>query len=146
MPVEKILQMKNEGFSNKEIADKLSTEELPLTYQAVGKIIKDNTPAAPKKVKAEVVPKGIQTFTAEEYGDYSEKNGRTRYGGEKGVKVDATIEMLRAYINSGWKPTMLQEMWQMTEKELTQLTWKLAKAELRDREPVVNFKQDFFRF
>lgn len=145
MPVEKILQMKNEGFSNKEIAEKLSTEEFPLTYQAVGKVIKDNSAPA-KVVKTEVVPKGIQTFSAEEYGDYSQKNGRTRYGGEKGVKVEATIEMLRAYINSGWKPTMLIEMWQMTEKELIQLTWKLAKAELRDREPTVNFKQDFFRF
>jgi len=147
MPVEQILQMKKEGFSNKEIAEKLSTEELPLTYQAVGKVIKDNTPSVPAEVvPAEVVPTGIQTFSAEEYGDYSVKNGRTRYGGEKGVKVEATIEMLRAYINSGWKPTMLQEMWQMTEKELIQLTWRLAKSELRDREPTVNFKQDFFRF
>jgi hypothetical protein len=141
--VEKVLAMKNEGFSNKEISEKLSTEEEPLTYQAIGKLIKDNTPA---ETKAVVVKSGIKTMTAEEYGVYSEANGRTKWGGEKGVKVEATIEMLRAYISSGWKPSMLKEMWQMSEKELTQLTWRLAKAELRDREPTVNFKQDFFRF
>ena len=141
--VEKVLAMKNEGFTNKEIAEKLSTEEEPLTYQAIGKLIKDNAPA---ETKAVVVKIGIKTMTAEEYGIYSEANGRTKWGGEKGVKVEATIEMLRAYINSGWKPSMLKEMWQMTEKELTQLTWRLAKAELRDRQPTVNFKQDFFRF
>ena len=137
--IEEITQMKNEGFSNKEIADKLSTEEEPLTYQAVAKIIRDTVEVLPAK-------QGIQTFTAEEYGDYSVGKGRTRYGGVKGVKVDATIEMLRAYISSNWKPSMLKEMWQLSEEELTQLTWKLAKAELRDRQPTVNFKQDFFRF
>jgi len=146
MPIEQILAMKLEGFTNKEIAEKLGTEENPLTYQAVGKIIKDNTPAEPLEVEVIDAPQGIQTFTAEEYGDYSKKNGRTRYGGEKGVKVDATIEMLRAYINSGWKPSMLLEMWQLSEEELKQLTWKLAKAELRDRQPTINYKQDFFRF
>ena len=143
--VEQVMEMKNEGFSNKEIAEKLSTEEEPLTYQAIGKIVKDNTPA----VKAELVPnasQGIKTMTAEEYTAYSKANGRTAYGGEKGVKVDATIEELRAYINSNWKPSMLLEKWQMTEEELIQLTWRLAKAELRDRQPTVNFKQDFFRF
>lgn len=144
--VEQVMQLKNEGFSNKEIAEKLNTEEEPLTYQAIGKIIKDNTPV--ETVKAEVVPQktGIKTMTAEEYENYSLAQGRTRYGGEKGVKVNATIEELRAYINSGWKPSMLKEKWQMTEEELTQLTWKLARAELRDRQPTVNFKQDFFRF
>ncbi len=142
--IEKVLAMKNEGFTNKEIAEKLSTEEELLTYQAIGKLIKDNAPA--ETAKAVVQKTGIKTMTAEEYGVYSEANGRTKYGGEKGVKVNATIEMLRAYINSGWKPSMLKEMWQMTEKELIQLTWKLAKAELRDREPTVNFEQDFFRF
>jgi len=140
MPVEKILQMNKEGFSNKEIVEKLSTEDAPLTVRQVGKVIKENP------IEKDTVKKGCLTFTATEYGDYSEANGRTRYGGEKGVKVDATIEMLRSYVNSGWKPSMLLEMWQMSEKELTQLAWRLAKAELRDREPVVNFKQDFFRF
>lgn len=139
--VEKILAMTNEGFKPKEIAEKLGTEEEPLSHQAITKIIKDNTPT-----KSVVVKSGIKTMTAEEYGIYSEANGRTKWGGEKGVKVEASIEMLRAYISSGWKPSMLKEMWQMTEKELTQLTWRLAKAELRDREPTVNFKQDFFRF
>lgn len=147
--IETILQMKNEGFSNSEIAEKLSTEEEPLTHQAITKIIKDNTP----KVKAtvgEVVAakpeKFFKTMTQPEYEEYSLANGRTRYGGEKGVKVAATIEELRAYINSGWKPSMLMEKWQMDEEELTQLTWRLARAELRDRKPTINFKQDFFRF
>lgn len=143
--VEQIIQMNLEGFKPKEIADKLSTEDEPLTHQAVTKIIKDNTPKAPV-VKAEVVPEGIKTFTAEEYGKYSKSKGRTFYGGEKGVKVNATIEELRAYINSNWTPSMLLEKWQMSEEELKQLTWKLAKAELRDREPTINFKRDFFRF
>ena len=142
--VEKIMQLNREGFSNKEIADKISTEEDTITYQAVAKIVKGNTPI----IKAEIVPAstGIKTMTAEEYGEYSKANGRTLYGGENGVKVEATIEMLRAYINSGWRPSMLREMWQMSEEELKQLTWALAKAELRDRQPTINYKQDFFRF
>jgi len=144
MPVEKILQMGKEGFTNKEIANTLGTEENPLTYQAVAKIIKANTPIEVDEVID--APVGIQTFTAEEYGDYSVDNGRTRYGGEKGVKVDASIEELRAYINSGWKPSMLLEKWQMSEEELKQLCWALARAELRDRKPTINYKQEFFRF
>ncbi len=146
MPIEKIMQMKAEGFSNKEIAEKLGTEELPLTYQAVGKIIKDNTPKVTLEV-AEIKPARVfKTMTSTEYEEYSLANGLTRYGGEKGLKVNATIEELRAYINSGWKPSMLREKWQMSEEELKQLTWKLAKAELRDRQPTINYKQDFFRF
>ncbi len=141
--VDKIIQLSNEGFSNKEIAERIGTEDEPLTYQAVAVIIKANKT---ETVKAEVVKTGIQTRTAEEYAEYSLSQGRTRYGGEKGVKVVATIEELRALVNSDWKPSMLLEKWQMDEDELVQLTWKLAKAELRDRQPTVNFKQDFFRF
>ena len=141
--VDKIIQLSNEGFSNKEIAERIGTEDEPLTYQAVAVIIKANKT---ETVKAEVVKTGIQTRTAEEYAEYSLSQGRTRYGGEKGVKVVATIEELRALVNSDWKPSMMLEKWQMDEDELVQLTWKLAKAELRDRQPTVNFKQDFFRF
>lgn len=148
LDINEVLKLKEEGLSNTEIATKLSTDEEVFTHQAVTKIIKDNT--APVKVVEpdEIIdaPIGIQTFTAEEYGDYSVAHGRTRYGGEKGVKVKATIEELRAYINSGWKPSMLLEKWQMDEEELKQLTWALARAELRDRQPTINFKQDFFRF
>lgn len=157
--IEEVLRLKTEGFTNKEIAEKLSVEgEEPLTYQMIGKIIKDNTPKdttpkvvtkKSKAVKGKVVDKPqkfFKTMTQPEYEEYSLANGRTRYGGEKGVKVNATIEELRAYINSGWKPSMLLEKWQMTEEELKQLTWKLAKAELRDRQPTINYKQDFFRF
>ena len=141
--IEEVLQLKNEGFTPSEIAAKLSVEgEKPLTHQAITKIVKDNT--TPAVVVAPV--KMAATMSTEEYQEYSVANGRTRYGGEKGVKVDASIEELRAYINSGWKPSMLLEKWQMTEEELKQLTWKLAKAELRDRQPTVNYKQDFFRF
>jgi transcriptional regulator len=142
--VEKIVAMNAEGFSNKEIADKLSTEEEPLTYQAVAKIVKASNPEV---VKAEiVVPSGIVVRSAQEYADYSESQGRTKYGGEKGVKVPATIEELRAFINSGWKPSMLMEKWQFNEAELVTLVHALAKSELRERAPVVNLKQDFFRF
>lgn len=140
---EEILTLSNEGFSNKEIADKVSTEDDNVSYQAVAKVIKQSKP---KAVKAEVITTGLKTFTAEEYAEYSVANGRSRYGGEIGVTVSATIEELRAYINSGWKPTMLLEKWQMSEDELRSLTILLARRESRDREPTVNYKQDFFRF
>jgi hypothetical protein len=140
--IEKIVQMNKEGFSNKEIAEKLGTEEEPLTYQVVAKIIKENKV---ESVAVSVVGT-ISTRTAEEYEKYSLSQGRTSMGGEIGVKVEASKEDLRAKINSGWKPSMFLEKWQMTEEELKQLTWVLAKSELRDREPVINYKQDFFRF
>lgn len=152
LDVEKILQMTKEGFKPSEIAAKLNEglgeDEDKITHQAVSKVIRDNALKDETKQPAALVlpPQGIQTMTAEEYGKYSEKHGRTRYGGEKGVKVNATIEMLRAYLNSGWKPSMLMEMWQLSEEEFKQLVWRLAKAELRDREPTINFKQDFIRF
>jgi len=172
--LETILRLKAEGLKPKQIANEVGTEEEPLTYQEVVKLVKEaetkkseesdeddadfeEVPKpTTKKTKAvakpavevdEVIPvKVMLTQSAEEYAEYSVANGRTRQGGERGVKVDATIEMLRAYINSNWKPSMLLEMWQMSEEELKQLTWKLAKAELRDRQPTVNYKQDFFRF
>ena len=146
--IEEITQLKNEGFSNKEIADKLSTEEEPLVHQNITKIIKDNTAIATQVLQGEVVTnpeKFSRTFTQPEYEEYSLANGRTRYGGEKGVKVVATIEELRAYINSHWTPSMLMEKWQMNEDEMTQLVWRLSKAELRDKPVKVNFKNDFFR-
>jgi len=164
--IEKIMQLSAELFTNKEIATKLTTEEEPLSYQAVSKIIKDNTepksdgkeldvPSVPKPtakdkaIVAELVDESdghIKTFTAEAYGDYSEANGRTRDGGKKGKLVPATKEMLRAYISSGWTPKMLKAKWQMNDFQLVSLVHELAKAELRDRAPTVNFKQDFFRF
>lgn len=140
--VEKIVQMNKEGFSNKEIAEKLGTEEEPLTYQAVAKIVKENTV---ESVAVSVVGT-ISTRTAEEYEKYSLSQGRTSMGGEIGVRIEASKEDLRAKINSGWKPSMFLEKWQMTEEELKQLVWALAKSELRDRQPVINYKQDFFRF
>ena len=140
--VEKIVQMNKEGFSNKEIAEKLGTEEEPLTYQAVAKIVKENKV---ESVAVSVVGT-ISTRTAEEYEKYSLSQGRTSMGGEIGVRIEASKEDLRAKINSGWKPSMFLEKWQMTEEELKQLVWALAKSELRDRQPVINYKQDFFRF
>lgn len=143
--IEKILQLNLEGFKPGEIAKKINEDAEEgvdeITHQAVSKIIKENAP----KVEVTLVGK-MQTFTASEYEEYSLANGRTRYGGEKGVKVNATIEELRAYINSGWTPNMLLEKWQMTKEELKQLTWRLAKAELRDKKPTINYERDFFRF
>jgi len=134
-----IESLNNEGFTPKEIAEKLE-----LTPQKVGVELK-KLKEGDKPKKKDKPEKLFQTFTSVEYEMYSLKNGRTRYGGEKGVKVKATIEELRAFINSGWKPSMLIEKWQFTEKELTQLVWKLSKAELRDKPIACNFKQDFFR-
>jgi len=136
-----IESLHKEGFTPTEIAEKMN-----LTPQKVGVELKKIKKAAEGEQKKEVVVSdGIQTFTAEEYAKHSLKNGRTRYGGEKGVKVKATIEELRAFINSGWKPSMLMEKWQFTAKEMEQLVWKLSKAELRDKPIVCNIKQDFFR-
>ena len=131
-----IESLNNEGFAPKDIAEKME-----LSIQKVNAEIKK----IKEVVKTEVVKSKIQTFTAEEYGRYSIANGRTKYGGEKGVKVNTTIEELRAFINSGWKPSMLLEKWQYSEEEMKQLVWALSKAELRDKPIVCNFKQDFFR-
>lgn len=172
--LEAIIRLRAEGLKPKQIATQISTEEDPITFQAVVKLAKEYdlsqvvdefaevkpVGVKPEEVKpkeggavvptfkpleGEVLIKNSKTFTAEEYGDYSVKNGRTRYGNVKGVKVKATIEELRAYINSHWTPSMLMEKWQFTEDELTQLVWKLSRAELRDKPVKVNFKNDFFR-
>ena len=145
--LKEILKLKGEGLRPKEIAEKISTEEDQITYQEVVKLVKEHD-LAKKALEGEVVAKPEKfsaTMTQPEYEEYSLANGRTRYGGEKGVKVAATIEELRAYINSHWTPSMLMEKWQFTEEELKQLVWKLSKAELRDKPIVVNFKNDFFR-
>jgi len=170
--IETIIRLRTEGLKPKAIAEHISTEEEPVKYQEVVKLAKeydlaqtandgedggddefDDTKPKTKTVKkkaleGEVITKPekfMATMTQPEYEEYSLAAGRTRYGGEKGVKVVATIEELRAYINSHWTPSMLMEKWQMTEKEMTQLVWKLSKAELRDRPIKVNFKNDFFR-
>ena len=164
--IETIIRLRTEGLKPKAIAEHISTEEAPVTYQEVVKLAKEydlaqtandgeddefeDTPKPPKKkaLEGEVITKPekfMATMTQPEYEEYSLAAGRTRYGGEKGVKVNATIEELRAYINSHWTPSMLMEKWQMTEEELKQLVWKLSKAELRDRPIKVNFKNDFFR-
>lgn len=164
--IETIIRLRTEGFKPKAIADKISTEEVPVTYQEVVRLAKEydlaqkgddefedtkppKTKAVTKPVlKGEVVDKPEKfsaTMTQPEYEDYSLSAGRTRYGGEKGVKAVATIEELRAYINSNWTPSMLMEKWQFTEEDMEQLVWKLSKAELRDKPIVVNFKNDFFR-
>jgi len=163
--LEAIIRLRAEGLKPKQIATELTTEEEPITFQAVVKMAKEYdlsqakdefepTPTPKegggviptfKPLEGEVIIKNSKTYTAEEYGDYSAANGRTRYGNEKGVKVKATIEELRAYINSHWTPKMLMEKWQMNEEELKQLVWKLSRAELRDKPVKVNFKNDFFR-
>lgn len=165
--IETIVRLRAEGFKPKQIAEQLSTEEEPVKYQEVVKLAKEydlaqsdtdggddefeeTKPKPPKKkaLEGEVITKPekfMATMTQPEYEEYSLAAGRTRYGGEKGVKVHATIEELRAYINSHWTPSMLMEKWQMDEEELKQLVWKLSKAELRDRPIKVNFKNDFFR-
>ena len=95
-------------------------------------------------IEGEVVG-NIRVFDAEEYAEYSIANGRTRYGGVKGVKVNATVEELRALINSNWKPSMVMEKWQMDDEELQQLVWALSQKELRDKPIKLDIKNDFFR-
>ncbi len=137
---EKMIQMGKEGFSNKEIANTLSTEDEKVTYQAVAKVIKENEVIVP-----EIIVGTISVRTASEYAEYSKGQGRTSYGGEVGVETKPTIEELRAYINSHWKPSMLMEKWQFTEAKLMALVHKLSRKELRDKPVICNFKQDFFR-
>ncbi len=132
-----IESLNNEGFSAKEIAEKLD-----ISRQKVSAELKKL-----EKLEVEVLPvdEGIRVFTASEYAEYSKSQGRNSYGGEYGVPVKATVEELRAYINSGWKPSMLMEKWQYTEEMMVKLVHKLSKAELRAKAIVVNFKNDFFR-
>lgn len=157
--VQLILDYTAAGMKPSEIATKLSTEDAKVTHQAITKVIKDNKPEeetatsnAPAKtsnpVKAELVPPapiGCITRTAAEYAEYSLSQGRTRYGGVKGVKVKATPEELRALINSHWTPSMCMEKWQYTETDLKWLVRELSELELRDKDIICNFKQDFFR-
>ncbi len=87
----KIVEMSKEGFTNKEIANTLSTDDDKISYQAVAKIVKANEVIVP-----EVVVGTISVRTASEYAEYSKANGRTSYGGEVGVETKPTIEELRA--------------------------------------------------
>lgn len=95
--------------------------------------------------EVEVITGGVITRTAEEYAEYSLANGRTRYGGEIGVKVEFTSEELRGLINSGWKPSMIKEKYQIDDEELKQAVWALSKKELRDKPIHFDIKNDFFR-
>lgn len=100
-----------------------------------------------EKVEAELVeqPSGIVVRTAEEYAEYSLSQGRTRFGGEKGVKVPVTVEELRALINSNWRPSMVMEKFQLDEEEHKQLVWALSKKELRDSPIGFDLKHDMYR-
>ena len=117
-------------------------EELGISAQKVGSIRK----ASEKNSFAEAEVVGtISVRTAEEYAKYSKANGRTAYGGEIGVKYDCSIEDLRAKINSGWKPSMIMEKYQIDKDELKQLVWALSKRELRERPVSFNLEHDSFR-
>ena len=137
-----IVQLSKEGLSNKEIAERVSTEDDKVSYQAVAKIVKDNEPEV---IIPEIVVGTISVRTASEYAAYSKAQGRTSYGGEVGVETKPTIEELRAYINSKWTPSMLMEKWQYTQAKLVQLVHALSRKELRDKPIKCNFKQDTFR-
>lgn len=100
---------------------------------------------AKKAIEGEIVSSGIQVMSAEEYMEYSKANGRTAFGGEKGVKIDASVEELRALINSKWKPSMVMEKFQWDEEDLKQKVWALSKKELREKPIHFDVKNDFFR-
>lgn len=129
-------------------------EELGLSPQKVGMILKSST----QIVESEIgVPAGkfakefdqaenskITIMTAEEYGEYSKANGRFE-GRKKGQKTEATIEELRALINSGRKPQYMMAKWGLDEEEFKDLVWKLSKRELRDKPLRFDIQRDFIQ-
>ena len=127
------------GLSNKEIAEKISTEETPVSYQAIAKIRKTLV------VPTEVVPVGCQTFSAKEYAEYSKANGRTAFGGEVGKKMNPKLEEIRALINSKWTPSMVLEKFQLEEIDLAFMVRELSLLEMRDKEIKCDFKNNLFR-
>jgi len=157
--IDDIVKLKDEGLSNKEVG-----EQLGMTHQKVAALIKKSSePDAPKAVpkatptkeetmpeltkfaESEVVVEGIQILTPEEYVAQNIAAGRAPYGGEIGATQQVSIEELRAYINSGWTPSMLMGRWQMDEEQLKQLVWKMSVAEMRDKPVSINFRMDFFK-
>lgn len=154
---QQVMELLATGLSPAEVGERVG-----LTAAKVGMIRKANTPDKgadgennPEKklvkkskdvVEAEIVPsKEVHVMKAEEYMKYSKDNGRTAFGGKIGEKLDCSVEALRAYINSGWKPSMIMEKYQIDEKELEQLVWKLSKRELREKPIAFSVKHDVFR-
>jgi len=104
------------------------------------------TEVAVKTTPAKLVSKGVQVMSAQEYEDYSVENGRTRFGGEKGKEIPCTIEELRAYINSKWKPSDIMEKYQMPVEKFEQLVMQLSVTEMRPKSQRIkyNLKADVF--
>lgn len=146
---EQINELLATGMSKTEVG-----EEFGLSAQKIGMILKASSPLVESDVE---VPAGrfaqefeqsesskITIMTAEEYGEYSQANGRFE-GRKKGQKTEATIEELRALINSGRKPQYMMAKWGLDEEEFKDLVWKLSKRELRDKPLRFDIKRDFIQ-
>jgi hypothetical protein len=146
---EQINELLATGMSKTEVG-----EEFGLSPQKIGMILKSSAPVVESDIE---VPAGkfakefeqsetgkITIMTAEEYGDYSKANGRFE-GRKKGQKTEATIEELRALINSGRKPQYMMDKWGLDEEEFKDLVWKLSKRELRDKPLRFDIKRDFIQ-
>jgi len=83
-------------------------------------------------VDGQIVGNASMVFTPTEYAAWCKQNG-TIMGRKPGEKTKATIEELRAYINSGWTPSMFMEKHGLSAEDFKQLVWKLSKREMRDR-------------
>ena len=138
---EEVLELSNEGLAPAEIGEKLG-----LSAQKVGSMLKAaKQTLVPEVLEGEVVSETITIRTAQEYMDYSEGQGRTKFGGEKGKKIKCSTEECRSYINAGWKPSLIMEKYQLDADDFQQLIWSLSKKELRDRPIGYDLKHDIFR-
>lgn len=146
---QEVLDLVATNMKPKDIAERTG-----LSIQKVNAIVKstekieaegDTGVAVTASKKSEAVLVGTQTMTAQDYMDYSEANGRTKFGGEKGKKIPCSIEELRAYINSNMKPSWVMEKYQMDEKDLQQVVWKLSEREMRPKPITYSIEQDWFK-
>lgn len=150
---EDIQKLLDDGLTKTQIG-----EQYGISAQKVGMILASASTSAVKTEVVEEIPPSafaktyvqdemtenskITIMTAGEYKEYSEANGR-HWGRRKGRKTKATIEELRALINSGWKPSMIINKHGMDAEEFKQLVWQLSKKELRDRPLKFSIEQDF---
>jgi len=153
-----ILKLKDEGLTHKEIAEQLSIT----THKITALLKQQKSPTEPKadmpeleafsneeksRASGVIIPEvvGIQILSPEEYMEQNIRAGRAPHGGVLGEAQLVTVEELRAYINSGWTPSMCMGKWQIDEEALKQLIWRLSQAEMRDRPITINYKMDFFK-
>ena len=91
----------------------------------------------PLIIDGQVQGGGMTVFTGDAY---------TKDLLRRGVKITSkfTIEVLRAFINSDWTPSMVMEKFGLTQKELQSYVWKLSERELREKPIKLDFNRDMF--